>query len=407
MDEQLKHMPQMLTGKKLDEALKVLPYYNENIKAGSIAERLVCLQDIYKIFIPSQMSKEIYSKMYLALLRSLQKKQSIMAIRQYCENSKRIRNQSYESIIGGSDCFSVIGISGIGKSSAVTRAIRLLSDSPILQIGNMHILPCLQVQAPADSSVKGLLLEILRKADEILGTHYHEYAIRSHATTDMLIGSVSQVTLNHVGLLIIDEIQNVVNSKNGKTIVGTLTQLINNSGLSVCMVGTPESSIFFDSAMMLARRSLGLNYSAMNYNDEFRNFCKTLLGYCYVKENIKADEELLLWLYNHSKGNVSIIANLIHDAQEIAILDGIEKLDVSTLSIAYEKRLSMLHKYISPETKKATPIKKQECIFTNLKEDTETDFQSIFEISRKAKQSQSNIISELKNNDVKILEVNV
>ena len=32
----------------------------------------------------------------------------------------------------------------------------------------------------------------------------------------MLIGSVSQVTLNHIGLLIVDEIQNVVNSKNGK-----------------------------------------------------------------------------------------------------------------------------------------------------------------------------------------------
>jgi len=50
----------------------------------------------------------------------------------------------------------------------------------------------------------------------------------SRATTDMLIGSVSQVALNHIGLLIVDEIQNVVNSKNGKSLVGALTQLINN-----------------------------------------------------------------------------------------------------------------------------------------------------------------------------------
>lgn len=52
---------------------------------------------------------------------------------------------------------------------------------------------------------------------------------------DTLIGTVSQVALNHIGLLIIDEIQNVVN-KNGKAIIGTLTQLINNSGLSIVKI---------------------------------------------------------------------------------------------------------------------------------------------------------------------------
>ena len=45
----------------------------------------------------------------------------------------------------------------------------------------------------------------------------------------MLIGAVSQVALNHIGLLVVDEIQNVFNSKNGKSLVGTLTV---KSGLS-------------------------------------------------------------------------------------------------------------------------------------------------------------------------------
>ncbi|MDQ9822301.1 hypothetical protein RFZ44_02805, partial [Acinetobacter sp. 163] len=65
--------------------------------------------------------------------------------------------------------------------------------------------------------MKGLLLEILRKVDEVLETHYYSNALRARATTDMLIGSVSQVALNHIGMLIVDEIQNVVNSKNGKS----------------------------------------------------------------------------------------------------------------------------------------------------------------------------------------------
>ena len=62
----------------------------------------------------------------------------------------------------------------------------------------------------------------------------------------MLIGNVSQVALNHIGILIVDEIQNVVNSKHGKTLVKMLTQLINNSGISICMVGTPICKDFFE-----------------------------------------------------------------------------------------------------------------------------------------------------------------
>lgn len=41
--------------------------------------------------------------------------------------------------------------------------------------------------------------------------------MRINATADMLIGSVSTVALNHIGLLVVDEIQNVVNSKNGSS----------------------------------------------------------------------------------------------------------------------------------------------------------------------------------------------
>lgn len=405
MDDVLKCMSEMLAGEKLDDALRILPVYDKNIKDKGVPERLVALQDIYKLFIPSRMAREIYSKMYLSLLRSLQKKQTILATRQFGENSKLIRQKSYESIVGGSDSFTIIGESGIGKSSAVSRTVNILSESPVLSINNTNVIPCLQVQAPADSSVKGLLLEILRKADEVLESKYHENALRSHATTDMLIGSVSQVALNHIGLLIVDEIQNVVNSKNGKTCIGTLTQLINNSGVSIAMVGTPESRLFFDREMMLARRSLGLNYYAMQYDGEFREFCKIILGYCYVKHQPIVNEELLLWLYNHSGGNVSVVVSLIHDAEEIAILDGIEKLDVSTLKIAYEKRLAMLHGYIAPKIKKASQVKTKPMILPAA--NTATDTVSIYGISQKAKESRKDILSELVENGIKILEVSI
>ena len=398
-------LPKMLTGSELDNALQIIPDYDEQIREKSTAERLIALQDIYSIFRPNAMSREIYSKLYLSLLRSLQKKQSIMAVMQSNQNSRLVRQQSFESIIGGSDSFTIIGESGIGKSSAVSRAVRILCDSPIISINNANIIPCLTVQSPADSSVKGLLLEILRKADEVLSTSYHNNALRSHATVDMLIGSVSQVALTHIGLLIIDEIQNVVNSKNGKTVIGTLTQLINNSGVSICMVGTPESTLFFDQQMMLARRSLGLRYDPMVYGEEFKSFCFQILRYCYVAEKPEINEALYMWLFNHSSGNASIAVSLIHDAQEIAILEGYERLDIVSLNKAFEQRLTMLHDYIAPEKKRYPSAKKEKPSMPEVQPKEVADIICIEAIMLNAKKSQKKVIEELVASGISIMEV--
>ena len=406
MNDVLKIMPEMIMGQALDDKLCILPEYDETIRQKSIPERLIALQDIYQIFIPNKMSREIYSKLYLSMLRSLQKKQSIFAVRQFNENNKMLREKSFESIIGGSDSFTIIGPSGIGKSSAISRAINILTEIPVLNLGNTKVIACLQVQAPADSSVKGLLLEILRKADEMLQTNYHQNAMKSHPTVQMLISSCSQVALNHISILIVDEIQNVVNSKNGKMVIGTLTQLINNSGVSICMVGTPESTVFFDQAMMLARRSLGLNYTMMEYGEEFREFCEVILGYCYVHKLPQVDEPMLVWLYNHSSGNASVVVGLIHDAQEIAILEGLERLDVSTLNIAFEKRMTMLHDYLTPKSTKSNPVKKRKSELPDVVEEhCAADLISIYQVSMNAKEFQNDIFEELTRNGIPILEV--
>ena len=402
-----KYMPRMLVGKELDDAMKVFPEYDSKIREKSVTERLIALQDIYRLYIPSQMTREIYSKVYFSILRSLQKKQSILAVRQHGENSKMIRQQSYESIIGGADSFLIIGDSGIGKSSAVSRAVNILLEEPVWDTGYSKIIPALLVQTPADASIKGLLLEVLRKVDEVLGTRYHDNAVRSRSTTDMLIGTVNQVSLNHIGLLITDEIQNVVTNKNGRNLIGTFSQLINSSGISLAMLGTNISAPFFESEMMLARRSLGLNYSTMQYDDEFRSFCKIILTYLYVKEDVEISEELILWLYNHSLGNASVLISLIHDSQEIAIMEGIEKLNVSTLNMAYEKRLFMLHNYIYTEPKKASTVKKKKEQLPKMRENVNTENSSILEISKKAKELEKDIVSELRKNGIQILEVDI
>ena len=397
-------LPEMKSGNELISALSIIPEYDETICQQNQAVRLMALSDLYQIYIPSQMSLEIYSKLYLALLRSMQKKGMQMAIKQRYENYKAIQQQSYSGILGGSDSFTIIGTSGIGKSSAISRAISLITENRIIETDKPYtkIIPCLIVQCPFDSSVKGLLLEILRKVDEELGTDHYIHAVKSRAsTTDMLIGAVSSIALNNIGMLVVDEIQNVVNSKNGKSLIGALTQLINNSGISICMVGTPESTVFFEQAMQLARRSVGLQYTTMKYDEYFQSFCKVIFKYQFLKNRTEITAAITEWLYEHSAGVISVVVSLIHDAQEIAILTGKEVLNLDTLNEAYQQRLSLLHGYIQPSVIQNKPTTKKKKTAASVKKN-QTQSQpkqegySITEIAERAKAKNLDVVELLK-----------
>lgn len=395
----VKKLPPMLSGNELEKALTILPEYDPAIINANEAMRLIALTDLYKVFVPNQMSREIYSKLYLALLRSLQKKESKLRVKQTLENHRAILQQEYSGILGGSDSFTIIGSSGIGKSSAISRVVQLVTKTPVIEMESPYskILPCVLVQCPFDSSVKGLLLEIIRVVDELLGSKYYPKATSAHATTDMLIGTVSQICLNHIGILVVDEIQNVAISKNGRNLLGALLQLINCSGISICMVGTPECTEFFTQAMQLARRSLGLQYEAMEYGVEFEQLCHTLFQYQYVKYPAELDAATVRWLYEHSNGNVSSVVTLLHDAQEIAILEGSEVLNLETLNAAYKSRMKMLHSYIAPSKKPQTSRRKKTAAIPCCEQEIEETVDvSVAELIKQAKSEGREIVSFLR-----------
>ncbi len=381
-----KMMPEMLSDESLMKALTVLPEYDKEARSKSVTERLIALNNLYQIYIPNTMSTEIYSKIYLSLIRSLHKKFSKDAV---------VQRNSPMGVIGGADSFAITGCGGIGKSASIGRAVELSAEKRIILSDNWNeVIPILSVQCPFDSSVKSLLLSILKEVDSVVCSDYYDKALKVRATTDTLISMVSKVALNHIGLLIVDEIQNVVNSKNGRQLVGMLTQLINSSGISICMVGTPVCEPFFEQEMHLARRTLGLKYSPMSYDENFIYFCRTLWEYQYVKNKSEITDAIVNWLYEHSSGIVSVVVSLIHDAQEIAILNGTEELNLANLNEAYKNRLSMLHSYIEPSIvkKKQTSTKRKTVTYTEIGEPIKED-SLIAELVAKAKTENLDVIS--------------
>lgn len=418
----LQKIKPMMSGEELKEAMKIFVDYDEEIRDESQAVRLMELNNIYSFYIPSDMSIEIYTKLYLAMIRSMQKKESKLAVKQ--RNINDIKGgidsgASINGIIGGSDSFSILGSSGIGKSSAIARAIDMFEGEKVIELENPYckIIPVINVQCPFDCSAKSMLLAIVKKIDDKIGTTYYEMMIKSRATTNTMIVSASKILLNHVALLIIDEIQNLIKHKAGIQLVSMLTQLLNESGISICFVGTHEVEPFFESVDYLARRTLGLIYNRCEYNDYFREFCTMLWKYQYVKNKTDISDTIIHWLYEHSAGTLSHVVFLIHTAQEISILDCRDILDLESLESAYQK-MRMLHTHIQPNIilKKTGKKKKinisDTVISTSAKKDNDNKISDVFieehsanrdieqewsfvELAEKSKKEQTDIIKLL------------
>jgi len=287
-------------------------------------------------------------RIFYALLHSLKKKQTIDAVKQGNQNYRRLQGLSYNSVLGGTDSFSVIGPSGIGKSTALAKSISLSGGEDIIVTKEPYaqIIPCINVQCPHDCSVKGLLLAILSQVDAIISTRYHRDAVRERASIDTLIGTVSQIALNNILLIVIDECQNVCRNKSGGSLIASMTQLINSSFVSICMVGLPQTEDFFSQEMQLARRSVGLSYTALPYDDYFIRFCETLFSYQYVAKRTRLTPELTELLFECSGGIIAILVSIIIETQQIAIMSGKDELSKETILMAYRSRLKNVQDFV-------------------------------------------------------------
>lgn len=341
-------LPRMLFGEELKKALTILPDYNESVRKMDAGSRLVALSDIYQIFVPNNTTLEIYHKLYLMTASSMAKKGTVDAVRQLNANY-----MGTEGVITGMTSSTIIAPSGMGKSSSIQKAVSLFGGLVEVENPYQKICPVVCVTTPFDASYKGLLIQIAKELDRNLGTDFYVKSQKSTMNAQQLMAMICQVCTLHVGLLIVDEIQFLAEQKNaGPQLLRMLLQLVNDSGINILMVGTNECIPFFQKVPQIARRTAGLQYGVMEYGKDFEKLCRILYSYQYVKEYAELTNVILEWLYEHSAGVPAALVALIHDAQEIAIMEDIEVLNLKTLDMAYNQRMRMLHPHISPSITK-------------------------------------------------------
>lgn len=358
MDNLKEQLNKYLSGDELINALTVLPPYREGLT--DIPDRLTALLDIYKIYIPSKSATDIYNRLYLALLNSLEKKNTLLEVELQNDNFRAVKGLKRYGVIGGLESFRITGTAGLGKTSSVQRCAEIITDKKLISNNPYkEIIPVLFIECVADGSFKSLLYSILQEVDRLLNTSYFASNRHVTATVDALLAAVSNVLINHVAVLVIDEIERVANdSRKGITLINYLTQLVNQSNIAICFVGNESANRYFETKEYMSRRTIGISIRKMDYDDYYYNFVRILFNYQYTLKKVEFNAEYARLLYKLSNGIPSMLVSLFAETQRSAILSGKEELTPAEFETTFKDNFSTMAPYIELDKIKI-PVKKE------------------------------------------------
>jgi hypothetical protein len=251
---------------------------------------------------------------------------------------------------------AIIGISGIGKTMALVRALSFYPQ--VIMHGEYQgvKIPLTQVtwvrlEAPPGGSLKALALNFLHEVDRLAGTSYSEHYRR--ANLDYLLTSVANVAFQQgVGAIVIDEVQALIKGKSpvGRTaVMDFLTSLTNVIGVPVILIGTPASLPVLTQEFRQARRSSSLGDFRWHRhrNDEaFDHFCRELWNHQFLLEPVEYTSSVRKELYACSQGITDLVIKVFQEAQVRAAANGSETLSPDLLRRVMEEEFPLIHSVI-------------------------------------------------------------
>ncbi|WP_319542355.1 AAA family ATPase [uncultured Pseudodesulfovibrio sp.] len=252
---------------------------------------------------------------------------------------------------------SLIGCSGSGKSTTITRIFATYPQVIYHEEYNFTQITYLKIDCPHDGTLKNLCIQFFRALDRILHTDYETKITGKRLGIEQLLAMMSQVANAHaVGVLVIDEIQHLDRRRAGGVdkMLNFFVTLVNTIGLPVIFVGTPKARPIFEKDLRSARRGAGFGsliwepMKSPEFNKkasrEWIAFTNELWKYQWLQ---KCDEGLgddirACW-YDLSQGVLDIVVKLFVLAQLRAIKTRTERITPGLMQQVYDDELQPVH----------------------------------------------------------------
>ncbi len=255
----------------------------------------------------------------------------------------------YQSVSSTASSLSLFGCSGCGKTRTLERILGMYPQSLHHPDYNISQLVYLKIDCPIDGDLDELCLSFFNAVDQVLGTHYSRSHGRKKLGTKRLLASMCQVAnLHALGVLIIDEVQNLNEARSGgaEKMHNFFVSLVNTIGVPVIQVGTHRASRFFQRTFRAARRVSGLGsicWDRLARDAHWKRLLKRLWKYQWLRNVAPLDDELEATMYDLTQGVMDIVIKLFVLAQIRAIVTGIECIKPMLLRKVFDDEFKPVH----------------------------------------------------------------
>ena len=241
---------------------------------------------------------------------------------------------------------TIIGKSGLGKSTNLANILDLYPQIIIHPQYSVTQIVWLKVDCPHAGSLKGLCSDIFLAVDRLLGTnHFKKFGSRGNSE-DYILAQVAQIAhTHHLGLLIIDEMQNLTNARRGRdSLLNFLVKMDNIIGIHAIGVGTNEAEPIFMGNLRNARRATGggaVRWKRMENDETWQYFVDGMWEYQWTKTEVPYSQEINDALYEETQGIIDILIKLYKMVQWRAISDGGD--EIITVDLIHQVAEEGLH----------------------------------------------------------------
>ncbi len=296
------------------------------------------------------------------------------------------------------DSMAIIGISGIGKTTAIERLLLMYRQV----IKHMEYkgeafsrtqLVWLKIDCPYDGSLATLCKSFFKAIDDILGTRYLEkYGYPNRITSSMMLHMTTLASMYGIGVLVIDEIQHLLNTRNNmEEMLNFFVTLSNTVGVPTVLIGTSKAQQLFKGNFRQARRAASegaVMWDRMSEKEEeWEFFLETLWDMQCLKEYTKLSEEIKAAFNDETQGITAVAVILFILAQERALSEGMEKLTVELIRATAKNDLRMLQPMLKAlRTNNLKEIMRYEDISINLN-DLTISYQKDIQLAGKLEES--------------------
>ncbi|CAM3068656.1 ATP-binding protein [Paenibacillus sediminis] len=327
-------LPEILDEMEAAKKIKILHKFDSNELILSPSRRKHCVERLSTFIIPLNTHLDIEQKMSIFirkgyLSRNITNADNVRRMRYAMMHFKRpdiaeLEKEKLNIPLPTSSGLGIIGISGAGKSSGISRILNIYPQIIVHEKYELNQLVWMKLDCPVTGTIKQLCLNFIHEISELMGgINYKDY---EGFNTDELIRAMSSLALDHhLGVLVIDEIQylNEVKSGGQALMLNFFNTLINTIGVPIVLIGTPKARHLFTQEFRNTKRITDQGSVDWDRLSKDKGDWETLLDYIWnhqwTLQKAELTPELEEAMYYETQGIPDLVIKIFKESQKRVI----------------------------------------------------------------------------------------